>query len=174
MLKVIIAVLFVSQISAISVQDCGSQSIKLIKFATSDNKVRSNSILELTSHFDILNEIDSPVNLELVVKRKVWFAWVKVPCVSQLGSCTFENGCEKLREVIAGKDCPPGLVESGISCSCPLKEGSVRLDNHPIQFPDLGGIFGALATGNYQVRAKLVNPITGQVHVCVNVEAEVV
>lgn len=59
------------------------------------------------------------------MEKEVAGFWVKIPCVEQLGSCTYEDGCELLNMYIPpGEPCPEPLHSYGLPCHCPFKEVS--------------------------------------------------
>ncbi|XP_056106386.1 ganglioside GM2 activator, partial [Rhinichthys klamathensis goyatoka] len=72
-----------------------------------------------TTSIDLL----SPLPVNLTLEREVDGAWVKIPCVDDLGSCYYPDACDWLVEffmAITGL-CPPGVPIR--PCSCPLKAG---------------------------------------------------
>ncbi|XP_026255956.2 ganglioside GM2 activator isoform X2 [Urocitellus parryii] len=67
--------------------------------------------------------LTSPQKVELTVEKEVAGFWVKIPCVEQLGSCTYEDFCDVLNTVIPpGEPCPEPLHTYGLPCHCPFKE----------------------------------------------------
>jgi hypothetical protein len=63
--------------------------------------------------------------VELTVEKEVAGFWVKIPCVEQLGSCSYENICDLIDEYIPpGESCPEPLHTYGLPCHCPFKEVS--------------------------------------------------
>lgn len=45
--------------------------------------------------------------------------YIKLPCVDQFGSCTYEDLCTILAKIT---DCPKFIVDLGSNCHCPLKK----------------------------------------------------
>ncbi|XP_019482770.1 PREDICTED: ganglioside GM2 activator isoform X2 [Hipposideros armiger] len=67
--------------------------------------------------------LDAPLKVELTVQKEVVGFWVKVPCVEQTGSCTYEDMCDILDTFIPpGELCPEPLHTYGLPCHCPFKE----------------------------------------------------
>lgn len=59
------------------------------------------------------------------MEKEVAGFWVKIPCVEQLGSCTYEDFCDLLNLYIPpGEPCPEPLHTYGLPCHCPFKEVS--------------------------------------------------
>ncbi|XP_036051118.1 ganglioside GM2 activator [Onychomys torridus] len=93
--------------------------------------------------------------VELTVEKEVAGFWVKIPCVEQLGSCTYEDGCELLNLYIPpGEPCPEPLHSYGLPCHCPFKEGTYSLPTSNFTVPDLE-LPSWLSTGNYRIQGIL-------------------
>lgn len=63
--------------------------------------------------------------VELTVEKEVAGIWIKIPCVDQIGSCTYKDICDILDNFIPpGEPCPEPLRTYGLPCHCPIKEVS--------------------------------------------------
>ncbi|KAM4826724.1 ganglioside GM2 activator [Thomomys bottae] len=97
----------------------------------------------------------SPQKVELTLEKEVAGFWVKIPCVEQLGSCTYDNACKMLDYYIPpGQSCPEPLHTYGLPCHCPFKEGTYSLPSTNFTLPDLE-LPSWLSTGNYRVQSIL-------------------
>ncbi|CAO2643135.1 Ganglioside GM2 activator [Lemmus lemmus] len=97
----------------------------------------------------------SPQKVELAVEKEVAGFWVKIPCVEQLGSCTYEDFCQLLDLYIPpGESCPEPLHSYGLPCHCPFKEGTYSLPTSNFTVPDLE-LPSWLSTGNYRIQSVL-------------------
>lgn len=48
--------------------------------------------------------------------------WIQLPCIDNLGSCTYDDVCTILDNLIPpGTACPEPLQTYGIPCHCPFK-----------------------------------------------------
>lgn len=75
--------------------------------------------LEFT-HFQTLSH-----QVELTVQKEMAGFWVRVPCVEQVGSCTYEDMCNMFDMFLPpGEPCPEPLHSYGLPCHCPFKEVS--------------------------------------------------
>jgi len=52
------------------------------------------------------------------MKRKVLGLWVKVPCIKDFGSCTYEDLCSY--GYPDDMSCPASFVQDGVPCRCPI------------------------------------------------------
>lgn len=58
----------------------------------------------------------------LVVEKALGDLWIQLPCIDQLGSCTYDDICTILDTLIPpGTPCPEPLLTYGIPCHCPFK-----------------------------------------------------
>ncbi|XP_055968272.1 ganglioside GM2 activator [Sorex fumeus] len=99
--------------------------------------------------------LSSPLKLELTVEKEVAGFWVKIPCVEQLGSCTYEDVCNTLAMLVPpGQPCPEPLRTYGLPCHCPVKAGTYTLPRSDFPLPDLE-LPGWLSNGHYRVQGAL-------------------
>ncbi|XP_006893805.1 PREDICTED: ganglioside GM2 activator [Elephantulus edwardii] len=99
--------------------------------------------------------LESPLKVELTLEREVGGFWIKIPCVEQIGSCTFDDFCSVLDNFIPpGELCPEPLHAYGLPCHCPFKPGTYALPKSDFALPDLD-LPSWLSTGNYRVESIL-------------------
>lgn len=99
--------------------------------------------------------LSAPQKVELTVEKEVAGVWVKIPCVDQIGSCTFDNACDTLDALTPpGQPCPEPLHTFGLPCHCPFKEGTYSLPKSTFPLPDLE-LPSWLSNGNYRVQSIL-------------------
>ncbi|XP_006863957.1 PREDICTED: ganglioside GM2 activator [Chrysochloris asiatica] len=99
--------------------------------------------------------LESPQKVELVVEKMVAGFWVKIPCVEQIGSCTYDDICNVLDNLIPpGENCPEPLHTYGLPCHCPFKAGTYSLPKSNFTLPDLD-LPSWLSTGNYRIESTL-------------------
>ncbi|EHB06927.1 Ganglioside GM2 activator [Heterocephalus glaber] len=93
------------------------------------------------------------LQVELTVEKEVAGLWIKIPCVEQLGSCTYEDICNLLANFIPpGEPCPEPLHTYGLPCHCPFKEGTYSLPRSDFTLPALE-LPGWLSSGNYRIQS---------------------
>ncbi|KAM9693716.1 ganglioside GM2 activator isoform 1-T1 [Trichechus inunguis] len=101
--------------------------------------------------------LESPQKVELTVEKEVAGFWVKIPCVEQIGSCTYADFCNVLDSFIPpGENCPEPLHTYGLPCHCPFKTGTYSLPKSNFTLPELE-LPGWLSTGNYRSKIILSN-----------------
>jgi len=69
-------------------------------------------------------DVDSPLKTSVYLGKKVGSSWVKVPCIGQIGSCTYDDLCDILSTI---GECPGPFSDNGVPCMCPFKKGSYTL-----------------------------------------------
>lgn len=55
----------------------------------------------------------------VVVKKKVLFEWIRIPCENNMGSCDYADICAF--GYPQDEPCPAHLVQNNIPCRCPFK-----------------------------------------------------
>ncbi|KAJ7402130.1 Ganglioside GM2 activator [Pitangus sulphuratus] len=93
----------------------------------------------------------------LTVEKALGELWIQLPCIDQLGSCTYDDVCSMLDDLIPpGTTCPEPLLTYGIPCHCPFKAGSYSLPASDFDLPDVE-LPSWMTNGNYRVRAVVSN-----------------
>ncbi|KAJ8338473.1 hypothetical protein SKAU_G00374390 [Synaphobranchus kaupii] len=97
----------------------------------------------------------APISLNVTLHKEVAGIWIKVPCVEELGSCHYPDGCQLLDMIFPpGQDCPEPLHTYGIPCHCPFKAGDYSLPKSDFDLPDVDLPYW-LTNGNYRVEGVL-------------------
>ncbi|CAH2276064.1 ganglioside GM2 activator-like [Pelobates cultripes] len=95
--------------------------------------------------------VESPLKIAITAEKELFGEWVKVPCLDNLGSCTYDDACSILDALIQpGQECPEPLRTYDLPCHCPFKKGSYSLPDTSIKIPNLS-LPSWLASGNYRV-----------------------
>ncbi|XP_066285038.1 ganglioside GM2 activator-like [Branchiostoma lanceolatum] len=97
--------------------------------------------------------VSSPLKAEVTIMKKVGSTMVKIPCVSNLGSCNYDDLCS-LIPLQPGEPCPSPLSDYNIPCMCPFKMGSYVLPAQSFYLPS-GILPSWLVTGEYHGKAML-------------------
>lgn len=56
----------------------------------------------------------------VTLEKKVGI-WIEIPCISNIGSCTYDNFCDLFN---ISKPCGPILEQYKIPCHCPFNSGT--------------------------------------------------
>jgi len=139
-------------VSTFSWKDCGSKSdpIKLTSLSVSPDPIIIPGQLSLGFNFTTTKAVTSPVSLSLVIKKKISFVWIKIPCEDHVGSCTYKDACS-----IIPPTCPEAFIHNKIPCKCPVKSGTYFLPLSPTINISGSAIPHWLESGQYDVRAQL-------------------
>ncbi|XP_038056408.1 ganglioside GM2 activator-like [Patiria miniata] len=157
-LCLVAAALVYEDASAINIEeyasssDCSSGGAPL-KGSFSLNPTGPNSVwVSIDAHVD--EELDSPLKAVVKIQRKVFWWWITMPCVSDYGSCTYQDMCQFLPPAYNG---PPGSCPAPLqdlpSCQCPLRTGTYSVKSD-IDIPSIK-IPSWLISGNYWAQIKL-------------------
>lgn len=91
--------------------------------------------------------VDAPLKAEVYLGKKMGNAWIKIPCIGEIGSCTYDDVCDLLSNI---GECPQEFVDNNIPCKCPFHAGTYKL---PVASFDVeAAIF---PPGDYHAQANL-------------------
>ena len=88
---------------------------------------------------------------QLTIAKKVFGSYVEIPCVGNVGSCTYNNLCDMLGSV-SGTLCPV-FEPFGVPCKCPIESDAYRFGPFSFKLPDPR--LPWLTNGDYRARAVL-------------------
>jgi len=90
------------------------------------------------------------------VWKKILGIWTEIPCISQAGSCTYDNFCSLLRPNHDVPPCGPALNEYHVPCVCPFPAGTYSIPPSPTHIKDPG--LSWLTNGDYSAKGELLDP----------------
>nr|XP_015205252.1 PREDICTED: ganglioside GM2 activator-like isoform X1 [Lepisosteus oculatus] len=135
---------------------CGPKNDLVIKNLNFPNTIYVPGSVTVSLLGELKVPIEAPLRIEVQVKKRaVWF-WMKVPCLFKYGSCTYRNICEKLNKVFPGNSCPSRIVSYGGSCRCPIKPGVLNVPPTTFHIPKVR-LPSFLAGGTYKVQIKAIS-----------------
>ncbi|KAK3097084.1 hypothetical protein FSP39_006236 [Pinctada imbricata] len=107
--------------------------------------------------------VNGKYKIQLAIHKKA-LLWIKVPCLSGVGSCDYEL-CDLLSRNFIHDNvttCPQQLVDQNLPCTCPFQPGTYTLKPTTFTVPKLDSLWSWLASGDYHVDAKLIEESTGE------------
>ncbi|RUS75543.1 hypothetical protein EGW08_016693 [Elysia chlorotica] len=140
------------QANKFQVNNCGhpeSDMFNLTRLVVSPDPIHLPGVVTISAGGTLRMTARSPITLQVDIHKNVRGAWLTVPCIAQVGSCTYGDICALLELLPV---CPRQLVDAGIPCSCPYQQGTYTLpeSKFPIPVP-------VLPDGDYRVRAVATN-----------------
>ncbi|XP_064598523.1 ganglioside GM2 activator-like [Liolophura sinensis] len=166
--------------SVLSWNDCGGPDkvLHIESLSISPMPVILPGVMRITSSAHSSATI-SAASLELTIKRSTFLGYITVPCISNVGSCTYDDMCTLVdtmeRENWAGisrqvSNQIRGFLQSaGISSTCPVPPSEINVTEYPFQMPELPSILNFLADGNYRVNFRIRDRSSHRVLGCFNV-----
>jgi len=100
----------------------------------------------------ITRKVTSISSLVVVMKKKLFGAWIEVPCVNNIGSCTYTDICAMAEKI----ECPHELVEKGFTCRCPVEAKEYAVSEATFKIPDLP-LPATVENGDFQVKATIMD-----------------
>ncbi|CAF3399443.1 unnamed protein product [Rotaria sp. Silwood1] len=116
--------------SQISWENCdsNSNSIKLLNVTINPYPIKIPGSISIEVSFHTNQDLTNPIKAEVALHRKILFSYISLPCISGIGSCTYDDLCTL---------CP--------QCGCPLRAG-----DHALTIPITIYIDSWALAGNYQ------------------------
>jgi len=149
-----------------SYSNCATGSnlnIKTLNVAPDPIVIPGNVTIELDAV--IATEITAITTAELVVKKKLFGVYIEIPCVDNVGSCTYTDVCALLAKI----ECPKEIIDHGFRCQCPFAAKEFKIPaGTTVAIPSIP-IPSSLENGDYEIKATLKNGDT--VLACYDVKA---
>ncbi|KAK3100360.1 hypothetical protein FSP39_018706 [Pinctada imbricata] len=135
------------RVKSFSWSKCGGSLAEITDMAVTPDPIALPGTLHIQAKGNIsATSIDSPLPATLEIKKKAAGVWIKIPCVGDFGSCSYDDFCEILDSV---GDCPDPIVSSGLGCNCPFKKGTYNVPSVDIDIP-----YG-FPSGDYNITGTL-------------------
>lgn len=133
--------------------DCSAagSSLHVSKLSVGPNPIRIPGNVSLTVQASLSKAIAAPLEVDVEVYKQV-LIWVKVPCIDNVGSCTYSDVCAL--DPYNQKPCPPVFSQQKLPCKCPAKQGNFDVSDLTL-FVNPPGVPSWLEDGNYRVTANL-------------------
>lgn len=147
------------KLKTFSFSDCGGPNalINLNQIEVTPDPLDFPGPLNVVANFKINSDVGSPMVGDVLIEKKVFGKFVKVPCIDNFGSCHYPDFCELLEQV----QCPDPIKRIGIDCTCPLKANSYMLPKTEFDI-----VASVIPTGDYHVRANVT--YTGKEAACLD------
>jgi len=110
---------------------------------------------------------DVAKSISLTIKKKVWGNWITIPCVQNIGSCTYQDPCALMDK--DAKLCPT-IQPYGLPCHCPIKANHYGTPGAGITVETKNPGYSWLADGDFSVQATINGAKSGEVLGCVYAE----
>ncbi|XP_006089184.1 ganglioside GM2 activator isoform X2 [Myotis lucifugus] len=113
------------RISSFSWENCddGKDPVLIKSLNVEPNPIVEPGNVTVSAETQTSVPLNSPLKVDLTVQKEMAGLWVKVPCVEQIGSCTYEDICNVFDIFLPpGEPCPEPLHTYGLPCHCPFKE----------------------------------------------------
>ncbi|XP_027697466.1 ganglioside GM2 activator [Vombatus ursinus] len=113
--------------------------------------------METKANIPLTSPVKAVVTLEKELRPGFWLL---IPCIKNIGSCTYKDICEIIDTFIPpGEPCPEPLHTYGLPCHCPFKKGTYSLPKTSFQIPPVK-LPHSLSSGKYRAQVILSNSST--------------
>ncbi|XP_069131261.1 ganglioside GM2 activator-like [Argopecten irradians] len=146
-----------SRLGAFKWTDCGGAGVKVQNVSLTPDPLNFPGTFTLGFKGTISTSVVAPLQGTLLIEKKVGSTYVKLPCIDNFGSCTYDDVCEMLQSVT----CPDPFVSAGIDCQCPFKTGNYNVPSASFEVDA-----AAFPSGDYHLRGSVSN--SGKVMACLD------
>ncbi|XP_072728755.1 ganglioside GM2 activator isoform X1 [Ciconia boyciana] len=145
------------QIGGFAWENCGDKRdpVVLQSLSVAPDPISIPGSLRISAAVSSNKTMAAPLKAVLLVEKALGDLWIQLPCIDQLGSCTYNDVCTILDNLIPpGTTCPEPLLTYGIPCHCPFKAGSYSLPASDFVLPEVE-LPAWMTNGNYRVRVAV-------------------
>jgi len=103
--------------------------------------------LNVAFQLAVKSDVDAPLKGKVYLGKKIGDTWVKIPCIGNIGSCTYDDVCQLLSGI---GQCPDPFVAAGVPCQCPFKKGNYKMPGASFDVE-----VSVLPTGDYHLQGNL-------------------
>jgi len=155
------------KLSHFSWKTCGGASdlFQITNLTVSPDPIKLGNPVKVTASGRITTDLGSPIEVDVTVQKKV-FVWVTLPCVDDIGSCTYSDMCTRLPP----PPCPPPMVAAKLPCSCPFPAGTYTVTDLEVDI-DTSKYPAWLSEGDFKAHIELKK--AGQSIACYDVELNI-
>lgn len=110
-----------AELLGFSFTNCGNPQTDLTVVSNVNIKpdpIPKEGNVTLTADIVVRQNITAKVQASVEVKKKILGEWIKVPCIDDVGSCSYDDICPKLPA-----KCPPIMQKYKLPCHCPFAPG---------------------------------------------------
>ncbi|KAL4233006.1 hypothetical protein ACF0H5_007692 [Mactra antiquata] len=165
-------IVYVSGYVPLTLTDCGSTANRLLNIQgnTVDYPIEIPGHVKARGTVDILHDVQPDrYTLNVTVEKWIVFNYFTLPCVSNVGSCSYDV-CDLLGKFEGRGGCPWQLVESNFPCMCPFSNATHTLQPLPFYIPEVQGIWSWIAFGDFRVTGTLYDNVLSEIVNCYQLE----
>ena len=143
-----------------SFSSCGPSSdpVVLNSLTIQPDPVKVPGQITFSGDVSLKQNITGPLRLQLKITKIVEHFKVKIPCVDNFGSCTYEDVCSQLPQP---DNCPTFFKQQNIPCSCPFPLGGYTANNVQMDLKLPGKV--KIPPGEYLIEADFTSKTIGHV-----------
>ena len=138
--------------------DCGGSRMTLTSLTVDPDPVPVPGTVTVNAAGEITQELTGDGLKMHIHMKKVKPVAMDVPCVDQLGSCTYDVCTE-----LVYPDAPVcQFFPADVECKCPLPAAKLNLENLAIDLPDQSWAVDLILDGSFEATVTLYNDTDGE------------
>ncbi|XP_014788449.1 ganglioside GM2 activator [Octopus bimaculoides] len=119
-------------------------------------------------------------DVSITIRKSTFLGHFKVPCIFQVGSCTYHDSCTLLKrmkdenwggmmaDIITQVDSYFSMYN--IDLTCPVSKQSLTISSMNVSLPHVPSYLSFLASGSYKVHVNMVDRHTKEQTFCLDLE----
>ncbi|PSN52579.1 hypothetical protein C0J52_13084 [Blattella germanica] len=92
--------------------------------------------------------------VRVTMKKKTLGLWVKLPCIKDFGSCTYDDLCEYGYSYHT--PCPNSFARDHVPCRCPIDKGAYSIPED-VHVPMKSTRWAGIAKGDYRAKVHFIH-----------------
>ncbi|CAF1050921.1 unnamed protein product [Rotaria sordida] len=130
-------------------EDCGPSSdpaqVKSLSISPDPIAIPGNMTIAVS--VDVTSALPTDIYISVTMEKKVAGFYVKIPCIDNVGSCTYSNICDDWAQV-----CPQYFEKYGIPCNCPLPANTYTI---PATTVEITTTLPSIISGTFRITGDI-------------------
>ncbi|XP_018571623.1 ganglioside GM2 activator [Anoplophora glabripennis] len=110
--------------------------------------------IRVTGTLNTSIDLVSPIKAILKVEKDELGAWIEIPCINSVGSCTYDDLC--IHSIPSNESCPKSFIDNNVPCRCPIPKGNYTIPSS-LQFEIYPNDYSSVYNGKYWTRATILH-----------------
>ncbi|XP_064646643.1 ganglioside GM2 activator-like [Lineus longissimus] len=152
--------------------DCGhdpNRPLRVTSLSMTPSPLTMPGELHVSFGGEVTRELGASLMM-INIQRESGFSWlmrnVTVPCIRNIGSCTYPDTCNLIDRMIdedwlyisrnVGQQIRQNLVDKGLNTACPLQPQQINIQDMAFQLPAIPRALSLFAGGTYHATVRFL------------------
>jgi len=182
-LTAVVFAVLVGSGDALKWNQCGSKnSVVVNDLDMTPSPLKMPGKSHLTLDLSFLKQLNGS-DAQITIKKSTWLGWFKIPCLFEVGSCTYKDTCSLMHRMMDenwGGFLGPIVTQMwaafgkvGAKMDCPVPVQKFRLDKVELSLPKVPFYMKFLTKGDYKIKIDTHDMRTKEPILCLEWEMTV-